>query len=868
MNTFNLVEQCYNHLPDNIKQKPWVLTDHGRKVLTTDDELNAYIAAYGEMHIVKCRAALQNFPFDDIRNHSVEIFDWGCGQGLASLTLIDMLYERNLMSCLRGVYLIEPSSYALNRATTWVKQSVGPGIDVTSINRYIPQDVAETMDEVNCTTRISINLFSNILDVRTLSLAWLANKTASLAPINYMVCVGPKFSSYNNTRIADFCGYFNPQNYFSCINKYPYAYTTKTNHAYGCETRCFVHNRDVAINNNYKECAHEVIYQDPYDYNTDLICDNIGDVAIRFYNALRRESNGIFDLYFRPELNCDTVDYILASRQQGIVLINVCDNIDNLESEINRIETIKNNIYNLHLKNIKIDSIVYSRVYNCVKVALYFPNKSYMEVNDRISELNRAKNAEIRKKHKHHQDKDFYSHLYRFTDESDLKRELGRVYVNGFKPEYYDELTRLIHSNWHSYKDGDLEFRLSDRQKNIVRNENSRLRVKGVAGCGKTQVVANRAVERHIKTGEKVLIITFNLSLIQYIMMRIKQVPADFSLSMFEIINYHQFFKSKANIYAKQHAQIDDFDNARFFEPYKNEIKKYKSIIIDEVQDFKTPWLQSITNYFLADGGSISLFGDGEQNIYERQMEAETRMPSLAGCGFPGGQWTTMNERISMRILNPRISLLSSKFAREFMGNSAPISVQNDFLFNECKTKYWLVNSNTTAEVLASNICWILSEYNLESRDVVVLGQTVKLLREVEEAYFQRTREHAMINFETSAQYNLIMEQRCEDRYKDRDIKAIRRAAKTHFTTDCSQIKLSTIHSFKGWESKTVILLLQSDMQSDELHDGHCENKKDNIPALIYTALTRAKGNLFIINLENKHYHTFFDNNMEVDANK
>ena len=38
----------------------------------------------------------------------------------------------------------------------------------------------------------------------------------------------------------------------------------------------------------------------------------------------------------------------------------------------------------------------------------------------------------------------------------------------------------------------------------------------------------------------KVLIITYNLSLMQYIMMRIKQVPADFSLNMFEITNYHQ----------------------------------------------------------------------------------------------------------------------------------------------------------------------------------------------------------------------------------------------------------------------------------------------------------------------------------------
>lgn len=863
MNTFQLVEQCYNHLPDNIKQEPWILTDHGRKVLTTEDELNAYIAAYGEMHIVKCRAALQNFPFDEIKNYSVEIFDWGCGQGLASLTLIDMLRERNLLSCLRGIYLIEPSLHALERATTWAKQSVGPGINVTPIKRYIPQDVAEEMNEVHCNTRVSINLFSNILDVRTLSLEWLARKTASLAPINYMVCVGPKFSSNNNTRIADFCGYFNPQSYFSCIDSVVYAYTTKTNHAYSCETRGFVHNRDISINPNYNECAHDEIYPDPYDYSTDIIGDSVGDDIMGFYNSLRRNCKDLFDLYFRPTLNCDTVDFILASSSQGIVLINVCRNLADFEMEYSRIETVKNQIFNLHLRNIKIDSITNSRIYNCVKIALYFPHNTYEQINNHINELNKGKNAELQNKYSVYQYKDFYAHLYRFTNETDLSRELRRISVHGFTKEYYDEFTQLIHSNWHSYTDGNSNLRLSDKQKNIVRSDNNRLRVKGVAGCGKTQVVANRAVERHIKTGKKVLIITFNLSLIQYILMRIKQVPADFSLNMFEVTNYHQFFKSKANTYADHHIHKDDFDNAKFFEPYKDRIDKYNSIIIDEVQDFKTSWLQSISNYFLADGGSISLFGDGEQNIYDRQMEVDTKMPSLVGCGFPGGQWATMNERISMRILNPRISMLSSQFAREFMGNNETLSIQNDLLFNNYTTKYWLVDRNTPADILAGNIRWIISNYQLDVKDVVVLGQTVKLLRDINKAYFGQTNEHAMINFETSQQFELVMRQNCDFEYKKRDIEAIRRTAKTHFTTDYPQIKLSTIHSFKGWESETIILLLQSDLQSDEFYDGNDVNNRENIPALIYTALTRAKGNLFIINIGNQQYHTFFDNNMK-----
>lgn len=85
------------------------------------------------------------------------------------------------------------------------------------VNKYIPTSETDTMDEVCCNSQVSINLFSNVLDIQTLSLKWLAEKTGMLANINYMVCIGPKF--YSNTRIADFCGYFQPKNYFSnqCI---------------------------------------------------------------------------------------------------------------------------------------------------------------------------------------------------------------------------------------------------------------------------------------------------------------------------------------------------------------------------------------------------------------------------------------------------------------------------------------------------------------------------------------------------------------------------------------------------------------------------------------------------------------------------
>ena len=421
----------------------------------------------------------------------------------------------------------------------------------------------------------------------------------------------------------------------------------------------------------------------------------------------------------------------------------------------------------------------------------------------------------------------------------------------------------IIVGHWHPYTEGDTNFRLTDRQKSIVRSDNNRLRVKGVAGCGKTQTVANRAVEKHLQTGDKVLILTFNISLIQYIRMRINQVPADFSTSKFEMANYHQFFISMANRYSGRMFNLSDFDDPNYFASCAEKIKRYKTIIIDEVQDFKTEWLASIITYFLTPDGTVSVFGDGEQNIYGRQMEAETKMPSIPTFL---GRWNEMSERLSMRIINTEIASLSHKFMRAFVdSNIPPINIQNELFFET----YWLKYGNVPADTNASQLCQyirsILRKYKLNTRDVVVMAESINILRDIEKVYMT-TSKRCMTNFESAEEYEKLLIRLQTDpdpNHFQKDLTDIRHAAKTHFTTDTDDMKLSTIHSFKGWESESVILILQPEMSGNVRSNGYYIQERDNIPALIYTALTRAKCNLFILNLGNTKYHSFFQTNIK-----
>ena len=80
------------------------------------------------------------------------------------------------------------------------------------------------------------------------------------------------------------------------------------------------------------------------------------------------------------------------------------------------------------------------------------------------------------------------------------------------------------------------------------------------------------------------------------------------------------------------------------------------------------------------------------------------------------------------------------------------------------------------------------------------------------------------------------------------DYKFIRDNKKFNFWMNSGNIKISSIHSFKGWESDTIFLILQAKKEGDPSFDE-----------LLYTGITRTMSNLIVINLGNKEY----DQNMK-----
>lgn len=91
------------------------------------------------------------------------------------------------------------------------------------------------------------------------------------------------------------------------------------------------------------------------------------------------------------------------------------------------------------------------------------------------------------------------------------------------------------------------------------------------------------------------------------------------------------------------------------------------------------------------------------------------------------------------------------------------------------------------------------------------------------------------------------------------DVETIEDKKKREFTVfaDAETLKMSTVHSFKGWDSPVIIFIMQPEIV-EENRIKYAVPASDNVPELIYTAITRPKDEIYIVNLGNVQYHEFF----------
>jgi hypothetical protein len=115
-----------------------------------------------------------------------------------------------------------------------------------------------------------------------------------------------------------------------------------------------------------------------------------------------------------------------------------------------------------------------------------------------------------------------------------------------FDEAIYASIRRYLRPPFHPAKDGEPQSYPREQAK-LIASRPGQQKIRGVAGSGKTMVLARRAVAAHKRTGGPVLILTYNITLRNYIHDKISRVREDFGWDRFTIIHFHEFFKSMAN---------------------------------------------------------------------------------------------------------------------------------------------------------------------------------------------------------------------------------------------------------------------------------------------------------------------------------
>lgn len=277
--SFNsIIELNASLVPLQYRSRPWQYPglNHGTAVLTTEEQCNAYVAAYGNMHQGKINEVLDEIKINDFANTDLQIIDWGCGQGLATICLFDFFNKHNLsLDLVKKVVLIEPSEVARDRAKTHVNAYLRDEDKIVVIGKYI-DDVK--VDDIVSDEPVTLHLFSNILDIPSIDLLRLANSIkTSLKGLHYFFCWGPL--NQGNNRIDSFWSYFNEADsvFFNTHNKQEYNAEGKLikTYSYTAKNRVFKVNGD--------EC--ELIFVDYYQpkqfhaaYQLDAVCKALKSV--------------------------------------------------------------------------------------------------------------------------------------------------------------------------------------------------------------------------------------------------------------------------------------------------------------------------------------------------------------------------------------------------------------------------------------------------------------------------------------------------------------------------------------------------------------------------------------------------------------
>lgn len=609
------------------------------------------------------------------------------------------------------------------------------------------------------------------------------------------------------------------------------------------------------------------------------------------------------EVYFQPCFNGDRPDIVLMSPKAGVIVIEVKDwnlglySVDEknkwtinlpsgkqtVKSPFAQVFAYKKNFFDIHVNGLLEKSLKNETFFKVIRTYVYFHHGSKAAI-DRLyeSHINRLREESRENEESFKENRIDFDRYERKREgiirakrkfERDAALSLHRANVSKisfpitskesiFDESVYSEFKRLLNPPYHYASEGKPP-NYTEKQKRLVQSaSNARVKICGLAGSGKTVVLAGRAVNAHKRHGGRVLILTFNITLGSYIHDRISAVREDFPWSAFDISNYHRFITIALNnadipVEVPEHLRYDGnsrdiarkislqreqyfedtyYSNTRVFEGVEINAK-YETILIDEIQDYKPEWIKIIRSYFLEENGEMILFGDEKQNIYKRALDEERRSKVVEGFG----RWEKLTKSFRYAAESPIIPLVES-FQKAFLLESYEVERDESFqlsLTNIGIQSYGIFDATEMGQ-LAKEIISIAKNNNIHPNDISIISSQEEILRNLDNVLrnSELHREKTLCSFPS---HEVTKHPKYSESYEK-----ISRAKKIGFNLNSGVMKLSSTHSFKGFESPFVFLLINS----------------NDSPEMVFTGLTRAKENLMILLEGNSPYLDFFSKHL------
>lgn len=378
----------------------------------------------------------------------------------------------------------------------------------------------------------------------------------------------------------------------------------------------------------------------------------------------------------------------------------------------------------------------------------------------------------------------------------------------------------------------------------------ARRKIRGAAGSGKTTVLAKRvaACADRLKSGQKILVVTFNITMCNYIQDKIvAEGGKNLNRLGVTIANFHSLYNWKKDADAEENIIIAD----------KTSDDVYDAIFIDEGQDFESEWFRLLIEDYLnksdEETNEYVIFADEAQNIYSRfqeEVNIDGGHRTLPVTPVPG-KWRNLTKNFRME--NDHITQVSKEFAQTFLSHNIDTENQSDNHrqlnlmeeVSESPIYYTKAASNETiATYVRNSVNYLIQEKQAKINDIAILSGSTALLRNIED---RLNKENISNNIFIKTATTFVPQREIQ---KDLDAE-YDKSYKMQFFRNLGPLKFSTIHSFKGWETKHIILIIQSSDQQ--------EKANESLDDITYVGMTRAKDDLLIIDSSGR-YENFFSN--------